>query len=190
MSPFTTLLSGPSVCRCPQVLAVIVMAAFPAVAADVKVYPAKGVNLAAYKTFRMLPPRVLTKSGVQEDEPTVSPAIRAALRKEFVQKGLTEVAENPDLDVASGAMTESSPQIEMFIYSMAPYDMSVTGALPIATFGRYNAEGALIVNLIDPRTKKSVWVGISKRSLAKPSKREGDINKAAEALFKKYPSLK
>ena len=183
MSPINTLTS--------LVLGVVVaLTSLPAAAADVQAFPAKGVDLTSYKTFKLLPPRILTKSGVQEDDPTVSPVIKAALRKELIAKGLSEVTENADLEAASGALTVSIPQIEMFIYSMAPYDMSVTGALPVASFGRYNAEGALVVNLIDPRIKKSVWVGISKRGLGKPSKREADVNKAAQAMFKKYPSLK
>ena len=36
---------------------------------------------------------------------------------------------------------------------------------PIATMGRYNHEGTLIVNLIDTRTKKSAWVALVKETI-------------------------
>ncbi len=132
----------------------------------------------------------MTASGIQEDEPTVAPLIREALRRGLSGKGLTEVTGQADLEVASAAAAVSIPQVEALIYSLTSDGTSVTGTAPLATVSRYNREGTLYVNLIDPRTNKGVWLGISKRALGKPSSREKDINKAADALFKKYPSLK
>ena len=159
-----------------------------AIAADVQIFPMKGVDLAAYRTYKLLPTRVLSGSGVLENDPEVSPFINAALRKELDQKGLAEVAEGADLEVSAGGLAVSIPQVEALVFN--PANDATWGTSPIAIIGRYNKEGTLIVNLIDPRAKKSVWLGVAKRALGKPSNLKKDVDKAAQALFKKYPALK
>jgi hypothetical protein len=116
--------------------------------------------------------------------------IRSALRKELTNKGLTEVSQRADLEVASAATSVSIPQIEALIYNLTADGTSITGTAPLATLSRYNKEGTLYVNFIDSRTNRGVWLGISTRALGKPSSLENDINKAAQALFKKYPAIK
>ena len=152
-------------------------------AGDVQAFSVKGVDLSVYKTYKLLPVRVLTGNGVIENEPGVSPFIIAALKKQLAQKGLSE-SETADLEVSAGGLAVSIPQIEGFLFS--PLD-TVTWDSQITTIGRYNKEGTLIVNLIDARTNKSVWLGVAKRALGRPSKLNKDIDKAAEAMFKKYP---
>jgi hypothetical protein len=156
-----------------------------AFAGDVKTFPKPGVDLSAFKTFKMLPTRILTSAGVVENDPDISPLLIAAIKKELTGKGLVEVAEGADLEVAAGGLVVASAQLTLIIYNL-----SLDDASPIGTMGRINREGTLIVNLIDPRVKKSVWVGFATRGLGGPSSREKDINKAAQALFKKYPALK
>ena len=159
-------------------------------AGDVASFPAKGVDLNAYKTYKILPPKVMTKSGLQEDEPTIGPLIRDALRRELSGKGLTEVTGQADLEIASLVTVVPIPQLEALIYSWTSDSTSIAGTAPLVSVGRYNREGTLYVNFIDSRKNKGVWLGISTRALGKPSGREKDINKAAQAMFKKYPSLK
>jgi len=160
-----------------------------ALAANVGAFPANGVDLSVYKTYKVLPPKVMTRSGLQEDEPTIGPLIREALRKGLSAKGLAEVTGQADLEIASLVTAVSIPQLEALIYSWTYEGTSIAGTAPIASIGRYNREGTLYVNFIDPRSNKGVWLGISTRALGKPSNREKDINKAAEAMFKKYPAL-
>ena len=156
-------------------------------AGDVKAFPANGVNLSTFKTYKMLSTRVLTKRGVLENDPDISPIVNAAIRSELNAKGLKEVSEGGDLQVSAGALVEVSAQLEAIIYNI---NMDATwGTSPLVTIGRYNKEGTLIVNLIDPRVTKSVWIGFARRALGRPSNRESEINKAAHALFKKYPSV-
>jgi len=159
-------------------------------AGDVSTFPMKGVDLAAYRTYRLLPPKVLTKTGLHEDEPTIGPLIREALARELVGKGLIALAEGADLEVPSAATAVSILQVEALIYSWIGGGTSNIGPAPLAILGRYNKEGTLYVNLIDPRTNRSVWLGISTRALGNPNNFENDINQAAQALFKKYPPIK
>jgi hypothetical protein len=171
-----------------NILAALSLAvAGPVFAGDVQAFTAKGVDLSAYKTFKMLPARVLTKSGIQENDPVYSPYIVASVRKELTGKGLKEVADNPDMEVATGGLGRAFPQLEALIYSFA-VDAD-WGSAPIATVGRYNKEGTVLVNLIDPRTKKSVWFGMASRAMGKPSSTDSMIAKATASLFKKYPAL-
>jgi hypothetical protein len=159
-----------------------------ATAGEVKAGAARGVDLSRYKTFQILPVRVLTKKGIVEDDPVVSPVIAAALRRELTEKGLTEVSASPDLQVLPGALQTVFPSIDFLFYNFA--GDAEWGTSPVVTIGRYNKEGTVFVNLVDPRDDKSVWLGFAKRALGKPSSLKGDIDKAADALFKKYPSLK
>ena len=162
-----------------------------ATAGEVQVFPAQGIDLTHFTTFKMLPVRVLTGSGVLENDPDVSPLIYSALRKELTKKGLKEVSEGGGLEVSAGALVVSLPQVEAVIYNFynLPGDTN-WGTDPITTIGRYNREGTLIVNLIDPAAKKSVWLGFAKRALGRPSNRKRDLDKAARDLFKKYPAPK
>ena len=121
--------------------------------ARVEVQP--GADFARYKTYRWLPPKVLTSSGVVENHPVLGPLIKDAINRQLAEKGLREVAEGGDLEVSALALRESIPQLEAVVFG-GPNMMYGT---PIATMGRYNHEGTLIVNLIDTRTKKSAWVG-------------------------------
>jgi len=159
-----------------------------ALAGEVKAFPAQDADLGRFKTFKMLPTRVLTGRGVEENDPNVSPFINSAVRSELTKKGLVEVAEGEDLEVAAGALAVSIPQVEAVLYNFA--GDADFGTSPLATIGRYNREGTLIVNLIDRKAKKSVWLGFAKRALGRPSNLKKDVDKAAQALFKKYPELK
>ena len=159
--------------------------------AEVKSFPSTQVDFAQYKTYQWLPPRILTKAGIVENEPTVSPLIERAVKKELAQIGLTEVQQGADVQIATGALTESVPQLEAVFFG--PLDAgpgTVWGGEPIATMGRYNKQGSLILNMIDTRTNKSAWVAIATRALGKPSHNEKNISKAAADIFKKYPSKK
>jgi hypothetical protein len=141
-----------------------------------------------YKTYQWLPTRALKKSGLVENDPVLTPLIKEAVNRELMQRGLTEVAQGGDLQVAAGVMQHAVPQVEA-VWFAGPQDLDF--ATPIATMGRYNRKGSLIVNLIDPATKKSAWAGLAEEDL---NDMEGagqkKISKAAENLFKKYPVKK
>jgi hypothetical protein len=52
--------------------------------------------------------------------------------------------------------------------------------------------GTLAVDLVDSRTNTIVWRGIASKEIdvkAEPGKRERNINRAAERLFKHYPPV-
>jgi hypothetical protein len=77
--------------------------------------------------------------------------------------------------------------VEAVVFA-GPQDLAF--ATPIATMGRYNHKGSVIVNLIDTSTKKSAWAGVAEEDVHQnPSAEEKQkkIGKATENLFKKWP---
>lgn len=155
-----------------------------------KVKTQGGKDLAQYKTYQWFPPRVLTKLGLEENHPA-NPALKEVVGQQLSGVGLTEVADGADLQIQAWVFTQSVPQLEAMIYSIDPLMLYGT---PIATIGRYNREGALLLNLIDRRTKKSAWVAMVTNSLPTgtldPDQIRAQLDKAAKDIFKKYPLKK
>ena len=159
----------------------------PCYGGKVRAEPGPGADFARYKTYQWLPPRVLTSSGVVENDPVLTPLIKDAINRQLNLRGLTEVSEGADLQVSAGVLTASIPQLEAVIFA----GPAMTYATPIANMGRYNKEGTLIVNLIDTRMKKSAWIGMIQESIDnKPGGGHKKIAPAAAKLFKKYPTVK
>ena len=160
----------------------------PCYAGKVRVEVPPGTDLGRYKTYRWLPTKALTSAGVVENEPVTTPLVKEAVNAQLKQKGLTEVAEGGDLLVQTLVLRAAVPQLEAVVFGgpyLGAYDT------PIASMGRYNKEGTLVVNLIDPQTKKSAWLGMITESIDnKPGGGQKKIAPAAAKLFKKYPSPK
>lgn len=160
----------------------------PCAARNIKTYAGTHANFAGYKTYQWLPVKTLGKAGIVEDDPTITPVIKDAVNREMAARGLAEVRENGDLQVAAFASTASVPQLEAVIF---PGHMDLDFATPIATMGRYNKEGTLAVNLIDTRTKQSAWAGMATDSIDnKPGSGAKKIPGATAAMFSKYPTKK
>jgi hypothetical protein len=164
-------------------------------AGKVKAYPGTNVDINGYRTYQWLPPRVMTKTGIVEDHPA-NPVLKEAVGRELLQRGLSEVADDADLQIQAWILTESIPQLEAVIVAavgVQPGTYMVVGD-PIATIGRYNRQGSLYLNLIDRRTKKSAWFAMVTDSLPnralKPEQIRAKLDKAAADIFKKYPVKK
>jgi hypothetical protein len=154
----------------------------------VKTQTTPGTDFTQYRTYQWLPPRVLTKTGVVENHPA-NPLVKEAVDRQLREKGMSEVSEAGDLQVATTVLTESIPQVEAVL--LAGPDNMMYGT-PIATMGRYNNQGTLVVNLIDAKTKKTAWIGLARESLPgdrvqKPEVVRQKLESAAEKMFKKYP---
>jgi Domain of unknown function (DUF4136) len=158
-------------------------------AGKVRAFSAPNADLSQYKTYQWLPTRALTNTGIVEDDPVLTPLIKEAVNRELTRLGLIEVAGGGDLPVATGLTKHASPQVEAVVLASGAEGMYY--ATPIATIGRYNRKGSLIVNLIDSKTKTSAWAGIAEEDLS-DMKGAGQkkIGKAAVNLFKKYPEKK
>jgi hypothetical protein len=162
----------------------------PAFAAKAKIVAAKGVNMANYKTYSWLPPRVLIKTGIDENNPA-NPILKEVVGQQLTQVGLKEVAEGGDLQIQVYVTSEYIPQLEAVLMGEGyNFDYGTV----VATMGRYNRQGSLYLNLIDSKTKKSAWAGMMtedlKRGTLPPEEIRSELTKAATAIFKKYPGKK
>jgi hypothetical protein len=158
-------------------------------AASVKTYVGKNINFADYHTYTWLPTKVLTNTGIVENDPVGGPIIRSAINEELTSRGLKEVPSGGDLQVATIVLTGSSPQLEGYLFA-GGWAGTDWGYSP-AAIGRYNKDGTLGVNLIDSRTNKSAWAGLITESIDnKTGGNEKKIPPAAKKLFAKYPIKK
>ncbi len=160
----------------------------PCFGGEVKIFVSPAANFASYATYQWLPTKVLAKTGIVENDPVLTPIIKAAVNRELTARGMKEVAEGGDLEVATCALRSAIPQLEAYILPVGglyPYTE------PLAAMGRYNHDGTLAVNLIDTHTKQAVWTGLVTESIDdRPGGGAKKIPKAAEKLFKKYPVKK
>ena len=83
----------------------------PVFAAKAKIVAAKGVNMANYKTYQWLPPRILVKTGIDENYPA-APILKSVVGKHLELVGLKEVAEGADLQIQAYVTNEYIPQLE------------------------------------------------------------------------------
>lgn len=114
-----------------------------------------------------------------------------AIDTQLMLKGMTlvEPNERPDVLVAYHASFDKNLQIDVFGSGWGgPRFGGMRSG--IATTQEI-VTGTLVVDVMDANRKSMVWRGVASKELnptAKPERREKDINKAAEKLFKNYPS--
>jgi len=164
--------------------ALVAMLATAGYAGKVKTVLGKGADFAHYKTYTWLPTRVLTNEGIVENEPSFDPIVRASVNRELTAKGLVEVKEGGDLQVAVGGLTASTPQVEAIFFPGVDWTGWSTTATSV---GRYNREGTLVVNLIDAKTKKSAWAAMATENLGGKGSGLKKVDHTTTELFKKYP---
>jgi hypothetical protein len=116
-----------------------------------------------------------------------------AIDTQLASKGFTkvQVSANPDVFVAYHASFDKNLQINGFSSGPAAYRLGPARA------GSARVEeiliGTLTVNMVGARSKTIVWRGTATKEVdinASPEKRERNISRAAEKLFKNYPPNK
>ena len=173
-----------------KTLLLFLIAAGSLIAGDVKVFPVPKTDYAAYKTYNWLPPRLLTASGLVEDDPTIAPLIKKAVNRELAKKGFTEVPSGGSVQIVSIGMSTGTLMLDGFLATYgfdAYWGVTTANITPVTS---YNREGTLAVALIDPKTKKGIWCGMATEALGRPGRTEKAIDSAAERMFKKYPPKK
>ncbi len=102
--------------------------------------------------------------------------------------GQVETSANPDVFVAYHATFNKNLQINGFSSGWGGYRFGP------ARSGSARVDqilmGTLVVDVVDAHTNTIVWRGTATKEVdlkASPEKREKNINKAAEKLFKNYP---
>ncbi len=172
---------------------VLLAVASVASAQDVRYNFDKSADFAKYKTFKL----VDNKDSDKLDDLTkkqIDSAVAAGLTK----KGLTQATgDTADVYVAYAASISTEKQVNTFDsgYGYGPgwgggygYGGWSGGSSTSTTTTIYN--GTIVVDVYDVATKKLAWRGAASKTIdvkAKPEKREKNLTKAMDKLFKNFP---
>ena len=142
----------------------------------------RAANFSTFKTYAWV------RGTVLQDELNHKRVV-AAIDSQLVSKGLRRVDGEGEADVlvAYHANFDENVRINGFSNGVGlPRFGNVSGT---ATTEKI-VSGTLVVDVMDARTRSVVWRGVAGGDVdpsAKPEKREKNISKAAEKMFKHYP---
>jgi hypothetical protein len=112
--------------------------------------------------------------------------IIAAVDAQLAAKGMrpASTAGDPDALVAYHASFERNLHISAFGTGWGPYSRGGSARAQEITVG------TMAIEIVDAKTRALVWRGLASADIdvdAKPEKREKNIHRAAEKLFRNYP---
>jgi Domain of unknown function (DUF4136) len=143
----------------------------------------KGTTFSKFRTYAWV-------SGTTLPDEINHQRVVDAVNAQLAAKGLMRVERtaSPDLLVAYHAVFDRDLQVTGFASGWGPYRLSPnrSGVARTETI----LTGTLAVDLVDRRTNTIVWRGLASKEIdvkASPEKRERNITRAAEKLFKHYP---
>ena len=145
----------------------------------------RSANFPAFKTYAWIP-------GTNLSDPLNHKRVVDDVNAQLVARRLTRVnaIDGPDLLVAYHATFDRTLQISGFASGWGPSRFG--GGSATARTDRI-LTGTLVVDVIDARTRTIVWRGTAAKEVdtdANPDTRDRNITRAAERLFKNYPSVK
>src|SRR5262245_58055195 len=143
----------------------------------------KSVSFGGFKTYAWVP-------GTNVPDQLVHNRLVNAVDVQLALKGMTKVHSDtkPDVLIAYHASFDKDLQITGFGTGWGGYRFGGMRS------GQARAEeilvGTMVVDIVDAKTNNIVWRGTATKDIdvnAKPEKRDKNINKTAEKLFKNYP---
>jgi hypothetical protein len=166
------------------------LVAYSAMAQDVHYNFEPGTNFSNYKTYKWVEIKDAEKVNTMTDG-----QIKAAVDVELAKKGLTKTdGENAGLLVAYQAGVKQEKEFSS--YTSGGYGgfrggwygaggmSTTTGSTSTILIGQ------IAVDMYDAAAKKIIWRGLASKTIdqkAKPDKKQKNLAKAMEKLFKNYP---
>ena len=168
----------------------LLAAALPAIASAQKTtYDFdKSAPFAQFRTYS-------TRAGTPTKNELVDKRILAAIEAQLAAKGFTRNDANPDVVVLFHMAFDEQKDISTFssgpMYGGYGYGWGGGwGATTTDVRVREILVGTLAIDMVDAKTKQMAWRGLGTKEIdtnAKPEKREENINKAVEKIFRNYP---
>ena len=151
---------------------------------DVNVDYDEGFNFAAVKSFQVV-------HNVREGENTlVNDRITAAIESELEKKGYVKTTHNADLVFVYHYNAKDKVDIRTD-YQMVGYGGFGYGGAMIAHTSAYNyTEGTIIIDALNPKTKKIVWRSVGTLEVQEketPQEKREYVNKIIKEMLEKYP---
>ncbi len=162
-------------------LAAILLVALSASAQKVTVEFDEAADFRQFKTFAIRGGQLNSRNPALNSE-LVKKRIEADIERGLAARGLTEVSGPADLNVRYHFGAGRTTHVEAYPagwrgwgtrYVRVPY-----------------AEGTLVVDLRDPRTRSLVWRGIASEEKSDPNKLEGKLDDMVRKALDKYPPKK
>jgi hypothetical protein len=148
----------------------------------------KTASFAQFKTYAM-------KDGTPVGQPLVDQRIVAAIEAQMAAKGFVKSESAPDVFVLYHIALDKQKDISSFSTGSGygPYGYGWGGGWGTTTTDvrvRDILIGTLAIDMVDATKKEMVWRGLGTKEVntnAKPEKRDENISKAVEKIFKNYP---
>lgn len=139
----------------------------------------RSANFSRFKTYAWV-------RGTNLDDQLNHQRIMRAVDSQLGARGFSKVeaASNPDVLVAYHASFDKNLQINAF--GSGPRIGLRSGTATVEEI----VVGTLAIDMIDAQTRNVIWRGLASKELdakASPEKKEKNINKAAEKIFRNYP---
>jgi len=166
-----------------------------AVAEKIRVHYDKSLDFTKFKTYGWAPHGAVA-------HPMLALDLVGAIEDQLNARGLTKVAENPDLLIAvygavdsEVSMTSNNP-IYNATGGIPPFDPSMTSPGNSLYWDSYYGNstvvvhpGQLVVDLIDFKTKKLAWRGFGAEAVSpnNPDKLMSEVNGTVKKMFNEYP---
>ncbi|MGE5326800.1 MAG: DUF4136 domain-containing protein [Deltaproteobacteria bacterium] len=167
--------------RILMALATILFAWSEACAQKVTVQFDEAVDFRQFKTFAIRGGQRNSRNPALNSE-LVKKQIETDIARGLTARGLTESSAEADLNVRYHFGTGRNSRVEAYPagwrglgtrYVRVPY-----------------AEGTLVIDLRDPRTRSLVWRGIASEEKSDPNKLEGKLDDVVRKTLAKYPPKK
>lgn len=155
------------------------------------------VAFAEYKTYAWNVTPAGADQAATARDPGVHAMIVAAIDREMARRGLVKVAIDQDPSFIVTALGWAQRQVEVTNYGYTyagsyvygPYGPGHTLATPAVEVRDY-AEGTLVLDFSDARTKQLFWRGVAKDAIRDVSTVRATIDEAARKLLESYPPPK
>ena len=151
----------------------------------------KAATFASYKTYQQ-------KDGTKVGQPLIDDRIVAAIDTELAGKGFTKATANPDVFVIYHVAFDKQKDISTYSSGYGggygPYGYGWGGGWAggtTTTQVRDILVGTLVIDIADAKKNEMAWRGIATKEgidvQTKPEKRDQNITKAVQKIFKNYP---
>lgn len=148
----------------------------------------KTASFATYRTYAM-------KDGTATGNPLIDQRLTTNIESQLAAKGFIKSDTDPDVVVVYHIAFDEEKDISSYSSGggYGPYGYGWGGGWGMTTTDvrvREILVGTLAVDIIDARKKQVAWRGLGTKEIdtgAKPEKRDENIRKAVEKIFKNYP---
>lgn len=161
-------------------VAILLLAALPALAQKVTLEFDQGSDFTLFKTFYMNEGQLNAKSPVLNND-LIRKKIQDDIRKQLIAKGLTEVDAGPrDLNVRFSLGSARRREVEVYPAGWWGARRVVTGY----------TEGTLIIDLHETAKRSLVWRTVTVQDKAGPAQIESKLDDMVKKAFDRFPPKK